>query len=98
MASRVQPVTLNDKAATESASRGLIAKLDPPVIRDSSGSIIWNNSDYSFLDAQCPDTVDPKLWRQGHCRKNDIDVATIIWDYIKEQLQTEYHSRTYKIE
>ncbi|KAK4499580.1 hypothetical protein PRZ48_010098 [Zasmidium cellare] len=65
MASKSHEVLPNDGNATKNASRGLIATLHPPVIRDSSGNIIWNNNDYSFLDVTCPETVDPKLWRQG---------------------------------
>ena len=39
-----------------------------------------------------------KLWWQGHCRQNNIDILTVTWDYIEEQLQTNYQSRTYRIE
>ena len=39
-----------------------------------------------------------RLWWQGHCRQNGIDVATVTWDYIKDQLQINYQSRTYRIE
>ena len=27
-----------------------------------------------------------KLWRQCHCRQNHINVATVTWEYIKDQL------------
>ena len=33
-----------------------------------------------------------KLWWQGHCRQNAIDVANVTWQYIKEQLQINYQS------
>jgi alkyl sulfatase BDS1-like metallo-beta-lactamase superfamily hydrolase len=49
------------------AQRGLIAKIDPPVIRGASGLPIWNLDAYSRfvdLDTPAPDTVNPSLWRQ----------------------------------
>ncbi|HWN45058.1 MAG TPA: MBL fold metallo-hydrolase, partial [Thermoanaerobaculia bacterium] len=49
------------------AQRGLIATIDPPVIRGASGLPIWDLSAYSRfvnLDTPAPDTVNPSLWRQ----------------------------------
>ena len=39
-----------------------------------------------------------KLWWQGHCKQNDINVATVTWEHIKEQLQRNFQGCTYKIE
>src|ERR1700742_4337315 len=48
------------------ADRGLITSLQPCVIRNARGNIIWNNDEYDFINQQpCPDTVNPKLWRQA---------------------------------
>lgn len=49
------------------AQRGLIAPIDPPVIRGASGLPIWDLTAYSRfvnLDTPAPDTVNPSLWRQ----------------------------------
>ncbi|KAJ5123501.1 hypothetical protein N7448_009598 [Penicillium atrosanguineum] len=50
---------------TENANRGLIAKLDPCIIKDRNGRVVWDNDAYDFLSAPCPDTANPKLWRQA---------------------------------
>ncbi|MEA2564757.1 MAG: linear primary-alkylsulfatase [Acidobacteriota bacterium] len=49
------------------AQRGLVAPIDPPIIRGASGLPIWDLSAYSRfvnLDTPAPDTVNPSLWRQ----------------------------------
>ncbi|KAJ6113779.1 hypothetical protein N7523_007096 [Penicillium sp. IBT 18751x] len=50
---------------TENANRGFIAKLDPCIIKDHNGRIVWDNDAYDFLAASCPDTANPRLWRQA---------------------------------
>jgi alkyl sulfatase BDS1-like metallo-beta-lactamase superfamily hydrolase len=47
------------------AGRGFIAALDPAVIRAADGTVIWDNDAYQFLDADCPPTANPSLWRQS---------------------------------
>lgn len=49
------------------ASRGFVAPLVPGVIKDASGKIVWDIDSYKFLspEAECPPTVNEKLWRQG---------------------------------
>ena len=50
----------------EDASRGFIAKLEDPVIRDARGRTVWNLNQYAFLENETsPDTVNPSLWRQA---------------------------------
>lgn len=46
------------------AHRGLVAPLEGPV-RDASGTVVWDNSTYDFLAGDCPDSVNPSLWRQS---------------------------------
>ncbi|HWM93208.1 MAG TPA: alkyl sulfatase dimerization domain-containing protein [Thermoanaerobaculia bacterium] len=49
------------------AQRGLIAKIDLPVIRGDSPLPIWDLTAYTRfvnLDTPAPDTVNPSLWRQ----------------------------------
>ncbi|SEL79806.1 AMP-binding protein [Streptacidiphilus jiangxiensis] len=55
-----------DPTDRENAFRGLVDKLDPCVIRDAEGRVVWDNDRWSFLTAQeCPETVHPSLWRQA---------------------------------
>lgn len=53
------------ETTTENAKRGFIAKLDPCIIKDRNGRVVWNNDAYDFLSAPCPETANPKLWRQA---------------------------------
>jgi len=48
------------------AERGLVGRLEPCVIRDGDGRTVWDVSVFGFLDADCPQTAHPALWR--HCR------------------------------
>jgi alkyl sulfatase BDS1-like metallo-beta-lactamase superfamily hydrolase len=47
------------------AERGFIAALDPGVVRNATGEVVWDNDSYSFLAGDAPDTVNPSLWRQS---------------------------------
>lgn len=49
----------------DNANRGLIDKLDPPVITAADGRVVWDIGAYDFLDDRCPPTADPSLWRQS---------------------------------
>ncbi|MBK7166135.1 MAG: MBL fold metallo-hydrolase [Candidatus Microthrix sp.] len=46
------------------SDRGFIAALDPMVITADDGRVVWD-MDWGFLDAECPSTVNPSLWRQA---------------------------------
>lgn len=48
----------------EDADRGFIAALEPGVVRDASGKVVWDNDSYAFLQGTCPASVHPSLWRQ----------------------------------
>lgn len=57
---------LDDHFDFEAARRGQIAKLpeggiDGPI----AGRKAWNIADYDFLNDDCPDTVNPSLWRMA---------------------------------
>lgn len=55
----------SDTQDAEDASRGLIARLEPALIRGADGTVVWDNDSYGFLDGDAPDTVNPSLWRQS---------------------------------
>ncbi|WP_033294973.1 alkyl/aryl-sulfatase [Amycolatopsis jejuensis] len=55
-----------DRTDFENAGRGLIDRLEPCVIRNAEGRVVWDNERWGFLDHEpCPATVNPSLWRQG---------------------------------
>ncbi len=55
----------NDRTDYEDADRGLIGSLKPCIIRGADGSEFWHNDALGFLSGDCPDTVNPSLWRQS---------------------------------
>jgi len=54
-----------DRTDFENAERGFVEALDPCVVTDAAGRVVWDLEAYSYLDADCPDTVNPSLWRQA---------------------------------
>jgi alkyl sulfatase BDS1-like metallo-beta-lactamase superfamily hydrolase len=55
----------HDRRDFDDADRGFVDQLDPAVVRSADGRVVWDNDAYAFLDADCPDTAHPSLWRQG---------------------------------
>ncbi|MGH3723917.1 MAG: alkyl/aryl-sulfatase [Mycobacterium sp.] len=53
-----------DSTDQEDADRGFIAALEPGVVKDASGKVLWDNDSYEFLRGSCPASVHPSLWRQ----------------------------------
>ncbi|MFC9436936.1 alkyl/aryl-sulfatase [Nocardia sp. NPDC057030] len=54
-----------DAADFADADRGWIASLEPGVVHDSAGKVVWDNDSYGFLREPCPLSVNPSLWRQS---------------------------------
>ena len=50
---------LNDRRDFENATRGLLAQIPDGIIRADDGRIVWNASNYAFLDGAAPATVNP---------------------------------------
>ncbi len=66
-----------DRADYEDADRGFVGKLDPCVVTREDGRVVWDNDSYAFLDADCPDTANPSLWRQAQlCAKQGLYEVT----------------------
>ncbi|POX49470.1 alkyl/aryl-sulfatase [Streptomyces sp. Ru72] len=59
-----------DRRAFEDVQRGRIAAIDPPVIRDGSGRVVWDLTAHSFIDGDAPTTVHPSLWRLSQLHRN----------------------------
>ena len=56
---------LDDREDFEDARRGFIAAPSPALVSGTSGRVVWDMESYSFLAGECPDTVNPSLWRQS---------------------------------
>jgi len=66
-----------DRTDFENAERGLVDALDPCVVKAADGRVVWDLEAYSYLDADCPDTVHPSLWRQAQlCVKHGLYEVT----------------------
>ncbi|WP_040857382.1 alkyl/aryl-sulfatase [Nocardia niigatensis] len=49
----------------QDADRGFIAKLEPGIVKDDKGTVVWDDDSYGFLQGSCPNSVHPSLWRQS---------------------------------
>ncbi|MEW1565710.1 alkyl sulfatase dimerization domain-containing protein [Streptomyces sp. NPDC093509] len=66
-----------DRSDFDDAERGFVAALEPAVIRAEDGRVVWDGDAYAFLDAECPDTAHPSLWRQSQlCNKQGLFEVT----------------------
>ncbi|GAB0101421.1 alkyl sulfatase dimerization domain-containing protein [Nocardia sp. JMUB6875] len=54
-----------DTTDQQDADRGFIAALEPGVVEDADGNVVWDNDSYDFLKGSCPSSVNPSLWRQS---------------------------------
>lgn len=66
----IEKLPFNDITDFEQAKRGLIAQDPNLVIKKQDGKIIWDMSDYDFINFEgktgnAPDSVNPSLWRQA---------------------------------
>lgn len=59
-----------DEQDFEDARRGRLGTLSDGVIRGTENRVVWDAGAYDFLDGDCPETVNPSLWRQS--RLNSI--------------------------
>ena len=64
----LESLPFSDRQDFEDADRGFIAPLpDGGVIKANDGRVVWDVSGFGFINdqAECPDTVNPSLWRQS---------------------------------
>jgi alkyl sulfatase BDS1-like metallo-beta-lactamase superfamily hydrolase len=60
------PADFADRTDFDNAERGLIARLEPGVIKNADGRVIYDIDEFGrAVWGDCPDTVNPSLWRQG---------------------------------
>ncbi|MEU0689218.1 alkyl/aryl-sulfatase [Streptomyces uncialis] len=56
----------DDTTDQVNATRGLIDRLEPCVVRNDAGRVVWDNDRWDFLNEEDrPATVHPSLWRQS---------------------------------
>ncbi|MEC4020270.1 alkyl/aryl-sulfatase [Streptomyces sp. H27-D2] len=54
-----------DTTDFDDADRGFLGPLKPALVTGEDGRAVWDADAYAFLTGPCPDTADPRLWRQG---------------------------------
>jgi alkyl sulfatase BDS1-like metallo-beta-lactamase superfamily hydrolase len=54
-----------DRRDFEDAKRGFVGALSPALIKGTDGRVVWDAESYAFLDGECPEAVNPSLWRQA---------------------------------
>lgn len=54
----------------EAAQKNLIATIPGGVIKDKEGNVVWDSSNYDFIQGDAPNTVNPSLWRNALLNNN----------------------------
>ncbi|MFF5635587.1 hypothetical protein [Streptomyces sp. NPDC012825] len=66
-----------DTTDFDDADRGFLAALVPGTVTDAAGRTVWDGDAYRFLEADCPDTAHPSLWRQSRlCARQGLYEVT----------------------
>lgn len=56
----------SDRTDLDNANRGLIGVLEPAVVHGDDGRVVYDAAGFAAATAgDCPDTVNPSLWRQA---------------------------------
>ena len=59
------PADFADRRDFDNAEHGLVARFEPGVIKAADGHVVFDADAYTrVLSGDCPDTVNPSLWRQ----------------------------------
>ncbi|MEV7191718.1 alkyl sulfatase dimerization domain-containing protein [Streptomyces sp. NPDC093510] len=53
------------KGDFENADRGFVAALEPGVVKNAEGQVVWDADAYEFLEKDAPKTAHKSLWRQS---------------------------------
>ncbi|MEZ5125007.1 MAG: alkyl sulfatase dimerization domain-containing protein [Thermoleophilia bacterium] len=60
------PADFSDRTDFDNAERGLVARLEPGVIKTAQGRVVYDADAYTAATTgDCPDTVNPSFWRQS---------------------------------
>jgi alkyl sulfatase BDS1-like metallo-beta-lactamase superfamily hydrolase len=60
-----EQLDFTDRQSFDDVSRGFIGAIEPPIIYDAEGNVVWDLQSYDFLAGEAPDTAHPSLWRQA---------------------------------
>ncbi|MFJ6572273.1 alkyl/aryl-sulfatase [Streptomyces sp. NPDC091292] len=60
----------DDTQDFDDVRRGFVGTASDPLIKDADGRAVWDLDAYAFLTQDCPDTVNPSLWRQSRLCAN----------------------------
>ncbi|MEV6279657.1 alkyl sulfatase dimerization domain-containing protein [Nocardia sp. NPDC051832] len=60
-----QSLPMSDTTDFANADRGFVAELKPGVVQDADGKVVWDNDSFSYIQGNCPNSVNPSLWRQA---------------------------------
>jgi len=55
---------LADQRDFDAATRGFIAAMPEPVLKDAAGNVVWDSTRFAFIHGAAPASVNPSLWRQ----------------------------------
>jgi alkyl sulfatase BDS1-like metallo-beta-lactamase superfamily hydrolase len=58
-------IDFSNKDDFAAADKGFIAALNPGVVKNAAGDVIWDNDAYAFLKGNAPKTADASLWRMS---------------------------------
>jgi alkyl sulfatase BDS1-like metallo-beta-lactamase superfamily hydrolase len=71
------PLDYSNRTDFQDAERGFVATLDPLTIRNADGRVVFDLTRYGFLETECPESVNPSLWRQAQlCATNGLFEVT----------------------
>jgi alkyl sulfatase BDS1-like metallo-beta-lactamase superfamily hydrolase len=60
------PADFADRTDFDNANRGLVARLEPGVVKAADGRVVYDADAFTqTMAGDCPDTVHPSLWRQS---------------------------------
>ena len=60
-----------DRTDFDNADRGFIGRLEPGVVKTADGRVVWDIDEFTAaVQGDCPDTVNPSLWRQSKLTAN----------------------------
>ncbi len=73
----IDGLPFEDRTDFDNADRGFVAALEPGVVTAADGRVVWDSDAYQFLAADCPDSANPSLWRQGQlCARQGLFQVT----------------------
>lgn len=60
----LETLPFDDTADFDAADRGFMGTIDPLIIRNDAGDVVWDGT-YEFIGGDAPPSVNPSLWRQS---------------------------------